>query len=87
MICFWVILLINNKCLLAHRVINPLRRGKGIAAIVIKVLCKHRQLNLSVTDGSLFVYKNNLAALPINKKLGFTVAANAFKLAILLLAR
>ena len=69
----------KNKCHLARLVVNPIYRGEGIAATLIKELCKHGQLNLNVTDSSLFVYENNLVAVLAYKKLGFIVAANQEK--------
>ena len=69
----------KNKCHLARLVVNPIYRGEGIAATLIKELCKHGQLNLNVTDSSLFVYENNIAAVLAYKKLGFIVAANQEK--------
>ena len=66
----------KNKCHLARLVVNPIYRGEGIAATLIKELCKHGHLNLNITDSSLFVYENNLAAVSAYKKLGFIVAAN-----------
>ena len=61
---------------MARLVVNPIYRGEGIAATLIKELCKHGHLNLNVTYSSLFVYENNLAAVSAYKKLGFIVAAN-----------
>lgn len=66
----------KNKCHLARLVVNPIYRGEGIAATLIKELCKHGHLNLNVTDCSLFVYENNLAAVLAYKKLGFVVETN-----------
>ncbi|MDN3411101.1 GNAT family N-acetyltransferase [Pseudoalteromonas sp. SD03] len=66
----------KNKCHLARLIVNPIRRGEGIAASLIKALCKHGQLNLNVNDCSLFIYKYNRAAVSAYKKLGFKVAAN-----------
>ncbi len=58
---------------------KPYIQGGGNCSPLIKELCKHGQLNLNVTDSSLFVYENNLAAVLAYKKLGFIVAANQEK--------
>jgi ribosomal protein S18 acetylase RimI-like enzyme len=62
-----------DKCHLGRLIVRPSRRGKGIAAQLMKHLSCVGLKQLQLTQCSLFVYSHNRPALNAYKSFGFTV--------------
>ena len=61
----------SGKSHLSRLIINPEKRGQGLASMLIFGLIDKANLKLGTQLSSLFVYENNIAAINAYKKLGF----------------
>ncbi|WP_426370333.1 GNAT family N-acetyltransferase [Pseudocolwellia sp. HL-MZ7] len=73
MLAFGQFYLRLNRCHLARLIVNPLHRGKGIAAKLIEKLSIEGCNELGVKECSLFVLEHNKSAIKAYNKYGFTV--------------
>ena len=63
-----------GRCHLARLVVNPQRRGQGIATHLIQALSLVGKTDLNVDSCSLFVFENNQSGMKAYAKIGFSVA-------------
>jgi ribosomal protein S18 acetylase RimI-like enzyme len=71
-----------GKCHLARLVIAPNMRGQGIAAQLISRLAEQGMRVLKVDCCSLFVLQDNVYAIRVYQKLGFTIVNCPQKLSV-----
>jgi ribosomal protein S18 acetylase RimI-like enzyme len=69
-----------GKCHLGRLIVNPDRRGQGVAKLLIEKLSEKGCAELEVEDCSLFVLDNNQSALRVYEKMGFQLAQYPKKL-------
>jgi len=62
-----------GRCHFARLVVNPARRGQGIASELLNHLQQAAQQELATSEYSLFVYADNTAAIRAYHKYGFAV--------------
>jgi ribosomal protein S18 acetylase RimI-like enzyme len=63
-----------GKCHLARLVVNPDRRGQGVASHLISQLSMLGKSELGTASCSLFVLEQNKSAIKVYMKLGFSVS-------------
>lgn len=63
-----------GKCHLARLVVNPDRRGQGVASHLISQLSTLGKSELGTASCSLFVLEQNKSAIKVYMKLGFSVS-------------
>jgi ribosomal protein S18 acetylase RimI-like enzyme len=63
-----------NHCHLCRLIVAPSQRGRGLARILIEEIARAGRRASKLKSSSLFVYKDNLAAIKAYEKFGFRVA-------------
>ncbi len=69
-----------SKCHLGRLIVNPDKRGQGVAKSLIEKLSEYGCAELDVENCSLFVLDNNTIALRAYEKMGFKLAQYPKKL-------
>jgi len=62
----------SDRCHLARLIVSPEHRGKGLVQHLIRNLIAQGGRELGVSDYSLFVYTDNIAAINAYEKFGFS---------------